>query len=154
MRNIQNPIHVTGLKIRTSNKNKQSFSDIPTLWARFMQENTPEKISDKLSSDIYAVYTDFEHEGKNNEGMYTLIIGCATNSKVEKNKQLVSTTIPAGHYKPFPVENNDPEKVGKAWQEIWKRPEAEKADWSFKCEFERYHASGEIEIFIGLKGTS
>lgn len=151
MANLKQPIYVVGLSVRTSNENQQSFQDIPALWGKFMSQGITDKVKNKLNDNIYVVYTNFEHEGVNNSGMYTTYIGCAVAKDDVEQPDLVSTMVPAGEYRHFAVADNNPENVGPEWQKIWAMPAAEKANWSFKAEYECYHANGEIDIFIGLR---
>lgn len=148
---LQKPIHIVGVALRTTNENGQSFIDIPPFWGRFMQENVSAKIPNKIDQDLYVAYTDFENEGKNNHGMYTMVIGCAVAPDTVSLENFTKIIIPSGNYRDFPVPAGGVEKVGETWQAIWALPQSEKQNWSFRCEFERYRANGEIEIFIGMK---
>lgn len=151
MYRLLEPLHIVGVELRTTNEAGRSFQEIPPFWDRFIKEDCAKKITSKLDNDIYAVYTHFENAGKNNQGMYSLIIGCSvsTNTQIPNGYQKI--IIPVGNYRQFPVEKGRPDKVGAAWQAIWSIPEKEKSNWLFSCEFERYRTTGEIDIFIGLK---
>jgi predicted transcriptional regulator YdeE len=151
MNQFINPIHIVGIELRTSNDNGRAFVEIPPFWEQFLKNNYAAQIPDKLDEDIYAVYTHFENEGKNNRGLYSLIIGCAVKRNTEPPKGFSAVTIPSGQYRVFSVEGGRPDKVGLAWQDIWAIPENQKQNWRFSCEFERYRTSGEIDIFIGIK---
>lgn len=148
-----NPIHIIGIELRTTNDDGRSFQEIPPFWAHFMQENCMGQIPNKLNDDIYAVYTNFENPGKNNKGLYSLIIGCSVdaNSNLVLPHGFTRVTIPAGCYRVFPVEKGRHDNVGEVWQSIWAISDNEKLDWKFSCEFERYRTTGEIDIFIGIK---
>ena len=146
-----NPIDVIGIELRTTNEQGRSFKDIPPFWEKFLTNNCLAQIPHKLTDDIYAVYTHFENAGKNNNGMYSLILGCAVKSDATAPTGFTKATIPSGSYRCFPVEKARPDKVGEAWQQIWVLPASEKQNWLFKCDFERYLSSGEIDIFIGEK---
>jgi predicted transcriptional regulator YdeE len=150
MNKQQNSIQVIGIELRTTNDNGQAFHDIPLFWERFMKESCASLIPNKLNNDIYAVYTNFENEGINNKGMYSLIIGCNVPDNTIPPTGFTKITIPEGYYRVFSVENGRQDKVGAAWQSIWAIPDSEKSNWRFHCEFERYRSSGEIDIFIGL----
>lgn len=149
MHQLKEPIYILGLELRTTNDHGQSFKDIPPFWEKFFKEGCITKIENKLADDIYGVYTDFENKGKNNQGMYSLIIGCpvAQNTVIPDGYKLIK--IPAGNYLEFPVEKNRNDKVGEAWQKIWSIQD--KQNWLFNCEFERYSANGDICILIGIK---
>ena len=145
------PIHILGVELRTTNEGGRAFQDIPPFWQQFFQNNIAGSIPNKASEDIYGVYTHFDNEGKNNLGMYSLIIGCEVNTDAKCPTTLTSITIPKSQYHVFSVASSKPEKVGEKWQEIWEIPASEKKNWSFTCEFEHYKAKGGIDIYIGLK---
>ena len=151
MTNLDKPIHVVGIELRTTNANGQSFKDIPPFWGRFMAKNIAAKVQNKLNNNIYVLYTNFEHEGVNNTGMYSTIIGCAVEADSIEQPDLVHAVVPAGRYRRFAVPDNKTDNVGPVWLEIWAIPESEKTDWSFTCEYECYHADGLIDIFVGQR---
>lgn len=77
MTQLQKPLSIIGVALRTSNDNGRAFHEIPPFWERFRNEECMARIPGKFNNDVYAVYTNFENEGKNNYGMYTLIVGCS-----------------------------------------------------------------------------
>ena len=87
--------------------------------------------------------------GVHDGGYYA--IGCDVKPKTEPPLGYTTVMIPSGYYRIFSVEQGRADKIGTAWQSIWSIPVNEKHNWSFSCEFERYRASGEIDIFIGTK---
>ena len=97
---------------------------------------------------MFAVYTNFENEGKNNEGIYSLIIGAEVTEVQALPKNFVSTIVKPSKKAVFEVEKGHPEKVGEKWQEIWGMTDLEK---SYISDYELYFPSGEIEIHIGIK---
>jgi predicted transcriptional regulator YdeE len=143
--NQTKPINIIGIELRTSNT--EAVQTIPPMWQKFYQEGIMNQIPNKVSNDVYAVYTNFENEGKNNEGTYSLIIGAAVESLDNVPEQFVSTTIPASKRVVFEVEAKHPEKVGEKWMEIWKT----ELPKTFTSDYELYKESGEIEIHIGVK---
>lgn len=151
MKELVEPIDVIGVELRTTNDNCRAFEDIPPFWESFMKNNMVTKIPNKQSDDVYAIYTNFENQGKNNKGMYSLIIGCAVKTGTKNSEGFAKVKIPTGQYRIFPVPKSRPDKVGEVWQDIWAIPDSEKKNWRFECEFERYHPSGDIDIYIGLK---
>jgi predicted transcriptional regulator YdeE len=139
------PITIVGIKLRTSNT--EAMNTIPPFWGKFYQEGILNQIPNKVSSDIFAVYTDFENEGKNNEGQYSLIIGAEVENLDNVPQQFVSTVIPASKRVVFEVEAGHPEKVAEKWMEIWQTDLPK----TFISDYELYKASGEITIHIGVK---
>jgi predicted transcriptional regulator YdeE len=144
---IQNePIAVVGIELRTTNE--KAFEEIPLHWRRFYQESILEKIPNKASGDIYAVYTNFENPGKSNNGVYSLIIGAPVKNLDQVPPSFVSTVIPKSKRQIFPVATGRPEKVGEKWQEIWALADLKN---TYISDFERYQLSGNIEIFVGVE---
>ena len=140
------PIHVVGIELRTNNND--AFREIPAHWQRFYQENTMEKIVERMSNDVYAVYTNFEHEGRSNDGTYSFIIGAQVKASTRAPHSLTSAVIPASKRAVFEVPTGQPEKVGESWMEIWKLGELNK---SYISDYEHYKKTGEIEIHIGIR---
>lgn len=139
-------ILIVGIELRTSNL--EAMQTIPPFWQKFYQEGILQKISNKVSDNVFAVYTNFENEGKNNEGIYSLIIGAEVTEVQALPKNFVSTIVKPSKKAVFEVEKGHPEKVGEKWQEIWGMTDLEK---SYISDYELYFPSGEIEIHIGIK---
>lgn len=141
-------IHVIGIELRTSNAH--AFQTIPLHWQRFFQEKVTTAIEGRMSDDIYAVYTNFQNAGINNEGTYSLIIGLATHpeSASPLPAGFTRAVVPASHRIVFPVAANRPENVGETWQKIWQYSGVQK---TYIAEYERYRSSdGRIDISIGI----
>ena len=49
--------NVIGISIRTTNEDRQSGKDIPALWNKFMTEEIQGKIPNKVSGDIFCIYS-------------------------------------------------------------------------------------------------
>ena len=80
---------LTGLKLdkKTYNANDQAAIDCGSLWQQFMGE----AITGNLSTDIYAVY--FEYEGDPTQP-YSFFIGCKVDADAETPNGLQSIEIP------------------------------------------------------------
>ncbi len=137
---------VTGLELRTSNP--EASRTIPPHWARFSSEGVLARIPGRLSDDVYAVYTHFEHAGRDNEGVYSLVIGAAVDPAAPVPAGLVSVAVPASARMVFAVEPGRTDRVASMWQTIWDFHERTK---TFIADYERYRPSGEIDIFIGIE---
>lgn len=141
-------IHVVGIELRTANTH--AFQTIPLHWQRFFQEKVTAAVEGRLSDDVYAVYTNFQNAGMNNQGSYSLIIGHAVNPGTASPLPAGFTraVVPASHRVVFPVEANRPENVGDAWRKIWEYSDFQK---TYIAEYERYRSSdGKIDISIGV----
>lgn len=143
---MANGITVRGCALRTHNG--EAFDTIPAHWARFMGGGGLAQIPGCLDGDIYAVYTQFEHQGMDNHGLYTLVIGGRVGGDEAAPPGLVQVHIPPGRKAVFPVPAGRFDLVGACWQRIWSDHSIDK---SFHTDHEHYHSHGEIEIHVGLR---
>ena len=139
--------HVVGLELRTSNL--EAAQTIPLHWKRFSEDGVLARISRKLSDEVYAVYTNFENEGRDNKGSYSLIIGAAVDPADPVPPGLVAARVPASARMVFSVEPGRFDLVGAMWQTIWNFNERTK---TFLADYERYQPGGGIDIFVGIAG--
>lgn len=145
--------HIIGISVRTINENGQSAKDIEALWVKFWGEGISKQIPNKISEDIYAVYTDYETDFT---GHYTTIIGLPVSSLDDIPKGFVGITIETGDYQKFVSKGKMPEAVFNTWLEIWRNGElnlkrAYKAD--FTIHGQKYYdgEKAEVETFISIK---
>jgi predicted transcriptional regulator YdeE len=139
------PLTIVGIELRTSNA--EAFSTIAPHWQRFSGEGVLARIPAKASDDVYAVYTHFEHEGIDNNGCYSLIIGAAVDGLREVPPGMVSAVVPPSRRVVFPVERGRHDLVGATWQRIWSETGLRK---TFIADYERYQPNGDIDICIGV----
>ena len=69
---MTNGFKLIGISIRTTNQDNHAAKDIGMLWSQFFEQAILDKIPNKISSDIYAVYTNYK---SNFTEEYTVIIG-------------------------------------------------------------------------------
>lgn len=144
---LNQAIHVAGIELRTTND--QAMHTIPGHWARFAEDNILASLANRLSDDVFAVYTHFANAGSNNRGAYSLIIGGQIAPDANLPTGLVRATVPASPRAVFDVEGGQMEKVVNTWQTIWLATDLPK---SFVAEYEQYHHDGRISVSIGLHG--
>jgi predicted transcriptional regulator YdeE len=137
---------VIGLELRTSNA--EAFRTIPPHWQRFTAERVLARITPRLSDSVFAAYTRFEHEGRDNEGQYSLVIGAAVPPGTPVPDGLTRIELPAQRCAVFEVERGRHDRVGDTWRMIWQQTDLPK---SYRCEHERYDPDGRIRIFVGLR---
>lgn len=141
---------VIGLPILTSNK--EFLKEVPPLWEKFFRENIPEKIKNRVNSNILAVYTDYE-------GDYTkpfqYLIACEVKDIREVPKGLLGKEIAPAAYEVFTAKGEFPQSVAQTWQKIWK-PEVDKKR-SYTTDFEIYPADfnpktkSDVDIYIAMR---
>jgi predicted transcriptional regulator YdeE len=112
----QQAFYIVGISVRTINQNGQSKKDMMALWTRFMTDNLVQQIEDRVSDDIYCVYTDYKNDYMD---FYTAVLGCRVNSLTHIPEGFTGINIPAGKYQVYSLAGKFPENVRLAWQEIW-----------------------------------
>jgi len=124
--------------------------DIGDLWTRFMGENLAQQIGNKISDDVYCVYTEYETD---HTGYYTAVLGCAVNSLDEILNDFTNATIPAGTYKIYSLAGKFPDNISEAWRQIW----GEAIARAYTADFDLYTADPkrfeetEAKIYIAIK---
>ena len=142
--------NVIGISIRTTNENNQSAVDIPALWSRFFTEDIASKIKNKISSDLYCLYTDYE---KDYTKPYTTLLGYKVEHLDVIPEGLIGRRIPAQQYKVFNASGKlSDNSVFKEWTKIW----SSDIDRAYSGDFEVYGSksqdpeNAEVAIFIAL----
>ena len=143
---VTEAIKVVGLELRTTNE--RAFEDIPAHWERFHRDGTLASIPNRACEDVFAVYTNFEHEGVDNLGVYSLIIGAQVTDTPTAPSGMSSVGIAGSRRAVFSVDKGHPERVGERWRDIWACTDIVK---TYVCDYERYNASGEIDILVGIR---
>lgn len=143
--------NVIGISIRTTNEDGQSGKDIPALWNKFMTEEIQGKIPNKISEDIFCIYTDYE---KDHTKPYTTILGCKVESLDNIPENMVGKTIESADYEELIAKGNLSEGiVYNKWLEIWNS----NLNRSFTADFEVYGSktqnpeNAEVDIYIALQ---
>lgn len=143
--------NVIGISIRTTNEDGQSGKDIPALWNKFMTEEIQGKIPNKVSGDIFCIYTDYE---KDHTKPYTTILGCKVESLDNIPEDMVGKTIESADYEELIAKGNLSEGiVYNKWLEIWNSD----LNRSFTADFEVYGSktqnpeNAEVDIYIALQ---
>lgn len=143
--------NVIGISIRTTNEDGQSGKDIPALWNKFMTEEIQGKIPNKVSKDIFCIYTDYE---KDHTKPYTTILGCKVESLDNIPEDMVGKTIESADYEELIAKGNLSEGiVYNKWLEIWNSD----LNRSFTADFEVYGSktqnpeNAEVDIYIALR---
>jgi len=143
--------NVIGISVRTTNENGQSGKDIPALWSQFMTEEIQSKIPNKVSEDLFCIYTDYE---KDHTKPYTTILGCKVENLDVVPENMIGKTIESANYEELIAKGNLSEGiVFNKWLEIWNSD----LDRSFTADFEVYGEKtqnpekAEVAIYIALQ---
>lgn len=142
--------NVIGISVRTTNENGQSGTDIPALWNQFISEGILSKIPNKVSEDIFCVYTDYE---KDHTRPYTTILGCRVKNLDTIPDGMTGKTIESAVYEKFIANGNlNDGIVFNKWLEIWNSG----LNRSFTADYEVYGAKAQnpaaaaVDIFIAI----
>jgi predicted transcriptional regulator YdeE len=152
MKTIIEPFKIIGISVRTTNENGQATKDIPFLWNKFFAENISEKVVNKISDDLYCVYTHYE---KDHTKPYTTILGYKVKTDEPLPEGLVERTIESNNYKVFSAKGKASEGfVYEEWKKIWDLND--ELNRSFTSDFEIYGPisqnpkNAEVEIYIAV----
>ncbi|WP_316735094.1 GyrI-like domain-containing protein [Pedobacter aquatilis] len=142
---------IIGISIETTNQNNQAAADLSQLWGKFYNDQVFNRIPNKESEDVYAVYTEYESDYT---GKYTTIIGQRVNSLDNIPDGLVGKEIKNEKLLKYTAKGEMPQAVVETWQEIWS--EDAELNRAYVADFEVYGAKAqqgadsEVEIFIGV----
>ncbi len=142
---------IIGIAVRTTNENGKAAKDIPELWQTFMTNGILEKIPNKLSQDIYCMYTDYE---KDHTKPYTTILGCKVENLAQIPDGMSGKSILAGSYSKQVVKGNINEGlVFNAWLKIWDSELERKytADFEIYGEKAANPSDAEVDIFVAIQ---
>lgn len=144
-----NGFKIIGISTRTTNKDNQSQQDLGKLWGRFYTENLIEKISNKASNEVIAIYTDYK--SNYTEG-YTAIIGVPVLTLGKIPNGLIGREFQTENFQKFTAKREMPKAVVDTWIDILKRDKELNRKYSY--DFEVYGAKSqngkdsEVEIYV------
>lgn len=141
-----------GLKLqgKTKNENGQSGQDCGKLWQRFEIEKVAEKIPNKVSDAVYAVYYDYESD---ENGRFSYFVGCKVGENTEKPGDLDEVIIPEQNYYKETAKGQMTDCISDAWTRIWNSNLNRKFGFDFEVYDERSlnWNNAEIDIFLSIK---
>lgn len=142
---IQKPdILVIGIECRTSNAPEAGPQDIPKHWKKFYQENTLNKIPNKASHEVVALYCDYEGD---HTQPYSLVIGCSVSSLDDIPEGMVAKTIPAGTYAVFQATGDYPKALIEIWGQIWQDHNLRR---TYTGDYELYRSPTEVDVYVAI----
>src|SRR5690625_3109573 len=107
-----------GIKLegKTQNANGQSANDCGALWQYFGANTIAERIPNKMSQDIYAVYYEYESD---ENGLFSYFIGCKVEPYTVKPKGLDEVIIPEQNYHIETAQGKVEACIAEGWGRIW-----------------------------------
>lgn len=139
--------NIIGLSVKTKNKDGKAREDIKTLFGNLIKEDVIDAIPGKLTYEIFCIYTDYESGDK---GEFLAVVGCKTESLNDIPEGFIGRKIEKSLYRHYKIEDSNPDKVAKLWQEI----SASNTDRKYTTDFEVYGENADINIYISVKWFS
>lgn len=151
---IQQPsIKVIGIECRTSNSPEAGPYDIPKHWEKFYKSDIINKIPNKTSNEVLALYCDYEGDYTQ---PYSLLIGCSVSSFDVIPEGMVAKTIPTGSYAIFRAVGEHPKSLIETWGNIWQQHDLER---TYTGDYEVYgdkfsRSPQEVEVYIAIESEN
>lgn len=147
-------LKIIGITVRTTNKDGQSARDIGELWGQFYSQNLLETIPNKLSNDIYSIYTDYKSDFTDE---YTTIIGLQVSSLDTIPSGLIGRQFPTETFEVFTAQGEMPQAIMNTWLDIWQRDNELQRKYTYDFEFygekSQNGENSEVQIFIATNRT-
>ena len=139
---------IVGIECKTSNKPDAGPIDIPKQWEKFFTEDIINKIPNKSSNDIIALYCDYEGDFTK---PYYFVIGCQTTSIDEIPEGMVAKVLPASKYAVFKAAGDFPKSLIDTWGVIWQT----QLNRTYTGDYEEYGEKfnkdpKEVDVFIAI----
>ena len=147
-------LKIIGIAVRTTNKDGQSARDIGELWGQFYSQNLLETIPNKLSNDIYSIYTDYKSDFTDE---YTTIIGLQVSRLDTIPSGLIGRQFPTETFEVFTAKGEMPQAIMNTWLDIWQRDNELQRKYTYDFEFygekSQNGENSEVQIFIATNRT-
>ena len=141
--------HIIGISVRTTNVNNKALKDIGELFGNFVGQNMMGKIPEKMTEDIYCVYTDYESDFN---GPYTAIVGCKVSSLDDIPTGFIGKTIPEAKYQVYKSTGKLSISLTKTWEEIWNTDLDRRysADFDIYGERAKDYENAEVDTYVSI----
>ncbi len=141
--------HIIGISVRTTNVNNKALKDIGDLFGNFVGQHIMEKIPNKISGDIYCVYTEYESDFSR---PYTTIIGCKVSSLNNIPTGLIGKTIPDSNYQIYKSTGKLSISLSKTWEGIWNSDLNRRysADFDVYGEKAKDYENAEVDTYVAI----
>ncbi|HTZ49728.1 MAG TPA: GyrI-like domain-containing protein [Verrucomicrobiae bacterium] len=149
---------VVGIEVRTSNAKEMAGNGvIGKQWQRFFQEGVLQKIPNKASGNIYAIYSDYVSD---RNGEYSFTLGAKVLPGTTPPAGFVLKKVPTGSYAVVTTETGPSGKVvSQAWQRVWVMEDRHELGGAraYRTDFELYDQrasdpqNAQVDLYIGLK---
>lgn len=145
---------VIGISTVTTNAREATANGlIPKMWARLRSEDVLNRVPNRKSRSVIAVYCNYEN---GRSGSYRYILGAAAASTKFIPRGMVAQTIQAGTYARYSGEAV-PQAVVELWKRIWSDEKPGGLVRAYKTDYEAYPqglaestSKPRVEIYIAL----
>lgn len=148
---MTNGFKIIGISTRTTNKNNQSQQDLGKLWEQFYADNIFEKIPNKISDEIFSIYTDYKSDFTED---YTTIIGVPVSTLDKIPNGLIGREFQPEKFQEFTAKGEMPDAVINTWIDIWQRDKELKRKYTYDMEvYGEKSLNGkdsEVKIYIAM----
>ncbi len=136
---------IVGLALTTSNLS--AAYEIPPFWDQIRDSNVLSLIPNKVSENIYGLYTDYEGD---HTASYTLVVGCEVSSVGKIPDEMIVKTVPSANYAVFTAKGHYPQSVYEAWLSIWNLNLPRSYSGDFELYGEKFQKDSEVDIYIAV----
>ncbi len=146
---MTNGFKIIGISIRTTNENNKSQEDLTKLWGQFYAENILEKVPNKISNEVFSIYTDYKSDFTED---YLTIIGVPVSTLEEIPNGLIGREFQSDNFQKITAKGKMPNAVVNTWIDIWNRDKELNRKYSY--DFEVYGENSkkgensEVDIYI------
>jgi predicted transcriptional regulator YdeE len=143
--------NIIGISVRTSNRNNQSAQDLAKLWGEFYEKGLFDKIPNKVSNDIYSIYTDYKSDFTDE---YTTVIGMQVTSLDDIPGGLIGQQFSSDNFIRFVAKGSMPKAIVDVWTDVWNRDKELNRKYSY--DFEVYGdksqngEDSEVDVYIAV----
>ena len=143
--------NIIGISVRTSNRNNQSAQDLAKLWGEFYEKGLFDKIPNKVSNDIYSIYTDYKSDFTDE---YTTVIGMQVTSLEDIPAGLIGQQFSSDNFIRFVAKGSMPKVIVDVWMDVWNRDKELNRKYSY--DFEVYGdksqngEDSEVDVYIAV----
>lgn len=139
-------MNIIGIGLHTDNS-EAGVKKIGEHWQRFYAEQILEKIPNRKSDTIIALYTDYEGD---HTKPYSLILGTEVTNANFVPEGMVAKKVPIQKYAVFTAKGTMPQALIEMWQEIWKSGIARNFTSDFELYDERSNRGNQSEASIHI----
>jgi len=137
------PFTIAGIAVRTTNADGQAQKDIGMLWQTFMQKQVLQSIPNRVSDEVYSLYTGYEGDFK---APYTTIIGCKVSATDGLPDGLIYKAVPANNYQVYKPVGELPGSIMQTWVYIWQS----NIHRAYTADFDLYKTDGSVETYLSV----